>query len=269
MTGNELERLTKALRSDPKMQKAIQRLDRGIGTYKDVNRMAVFIGRRIAEEMGISFSEEALTNYLVAGHGLVAMSAEAAQTNLNNAAKIGLKPKLTKTPNAKIAKAVATVGAAEPEAVTSICENVLPTLMLEMVDDIQRYNADFQQKSGLHPIIRRTWSGSYPSHDTRHTDNCEQMAGEWEYGDRPDDVFWRHEGCRCTVEYFPSKGAEGQITALAKYDVARNGELGAKEETLERRLKNAARQRELDKKYGTRSQIWARRQAKKGNSGGQ
>ena len=115
MTGNELERLTKALQSDPKMIKAIKRLDKGVGTYKDVNSMAIFIGRRIAEEMNIDFSAEALTNYLVAGHGLVAMSAEAAQTNLNSAAKIGLKPKLTKTPNAKIAKAVGTVSADEPQ----------------------------------------------------------------------------------------------------------------------------------------------------------
>lgn len=249
MTNNELERLTKALQSDPKMKKAIARLDKGIGTYKDVNNMAVFIGRRIAEEMDISFSEEALTNYLVAGHGLVAMSAETAQTNLNRAAKIGLKPKTTKAPNAKIAQAVETVSAAEPEAVATICDSVVPTLMLEMVDDIQRYNADFQRDSGLHPMIRRTWSGMYGSHDTRHTDNCEQMAGEWEYGDHPDDVFWRHEGCRCTVEYFPNKNAEGRVTALAKYEVARDGELFSKEETLERRLKDAARRKELDRKY--------------------
>lgn len=249
MTGNELERLTKALRSDPQMIRAIERLDRGVGTYKDVNSMAIFIGRRIAEEMGISFSEEALTNYLVAGHGLVAMSAETAQTNLNRAAKIGLKPKTTKTPNAKIAKAVATVGAAEPEAVATTCENVVPTLMLEMVDDIIRYNADFQRDSGLHPIIRRTWSGSYGTHDTRHTDNCDELAGEWEYGDEPRETYWRHEGCRCTVEYLPSRNAEGRITALAKYEVARDGELGAREETLERRLKDAARRKELDRKY--------------------
>lgn len=249
MTGNELERLTKALQSDPKMQKAIARLDRGVGTYKDVNKMAVFLGKRIAEEMGISFSEEALTNYLVAGHGLVAMSAEAAQTNLNTAAKIGLKPKLTKTPNAKIAKAVGTVAAAEPETVGAICENVVPTLMLEMVDDIIRYNADFQKDSGLHPLIRRTWSGQYGSHDTRHTDNCEEMAGEWEYGDEPPETYWRHEGCRCTVEYLPNKNEKGWTTALAKYEVARDGELFSKEETLERRLKDAARRKELDRKY--------------------
>ena len=249
MTGNELERLTKALRSDPKMIKAIDRLDRGVGTYKEVNKIAVFLGRRIAEEMGISFSEEALTNYLVAGHGLVAMSAEAAQTNLNMAAKIGLKPKTTKTPNSKIAAAVTTVSTAEPEAVAKICDNVLPTLMLEMVDDIQRYNADFQKDSGLYPIIRRTWSGQYGSHDTRHTDNCEELAGEWEYGDEPRETYWRHEGCRCTVEYFPNRNAEGWVTALAKYEVARNGELFSKEETLERRLKDAARRKELDRKY--------------------
>lgn len=249
MTGNELERLTKALQSDPKMIKAIRRLDKGIGTYRDVNSMAIFIGRRIAEEMGISFSEEALTNYLTAGHQLVAMSAQSAQKNLNRAAGVGLKPKLTKAPNAKIAKAVAKVGGAEPESVALICEQTAPTLMLEMVDDIIKYNADFQKDAGLHPIIRRVWSGSYGSHDTRHTDNCEELAGEWEYGDEPRETYMRHEGCRCTVEYLPSRLEKGWTTSLSKYEVARNGDLGAKEETLERRIKDAARRKELDRKY--------------------
>ena len=249
MTGNELERLTKALQSDPKMIKAIKRLDRGVGTYKDVNSMAIFIGRRIAEEMGISFSAEALTNYLEAGHQLVVMSAQSAQTNLNRAAGNNLKPKTTKTPNSKISKAVGAVAAAEPETVGAVCENVVPTLMLGMVDDIVKYNADFQKDAGLRPIIRRTWSGSYGSHDTRHTDNCEELAGEWEYGDEPRETYWRHEGCRCTVEYFPNANAEGEIAALSKYEVARDGALGAKEETLERRIKDAARRKELDRKY--------------------
>ena len=74
------------------------------------------------------------------------------------------------------------------------------------------------------------------------------MAGEWEYGDEPRETYYRHEGCRCTVEYFPNKYAKGEITALAKYEVARNGELGAKEETLDYRLRRAAFRKEWDKK---------------------
>ena len=249
MNEKELQTLTKALQSDPKMIKAVERLDKGIGTYKEVNEMAVFLGKRISEEMGVEFSAEALTNYLRAGHQLVAMSAQTAQVNLNTAAGNKLKAKVTKTPNYKIGKTVSTVAAADAEAIPLICEKVDPTLMLEMVDDIVKYNADFQKEAGLHPIIRRVWSGSYGSHDTRHTDNCEEMAGEWEYGDEPRETYWRHEGCRCTVEYFPNANAEGEITALSKYEVARNGELGAKEETLERRIKNAEWRRNYDRTH--------------------
>lgn len=250
MEEKELQRLLNGIRGDPKVVKAIERLDAGYGTYKEVNTIALQVGKRIADEMSIAFDEEVLTRYLTAGHEIVTMSAEVAQTNLNSAAKIGIKPKLTKTPSYKIEQTVAKIATAEPEVIPRMCENILPGTMLEMVDDIQRYNADFQSDSGLHPIIKRTWSGSYPSHDTRHTDNCEQMAGDWEYGDEPRETYYRHEGCRCTVEYFPNKYARGQITALAKYQVARNGELGAKEETLEKRLKDAARRKELDRKYG-------------------
>lgn len=249
MEEKELQRLLNGIRGDPRVKRAIERLDAGYGTYKDVNTIAIQVGKRIADEMAITFDAESLKRYLAAGHSVITMTAETAQTNLNKAAKIGIKPKLTKTPVHKIEQTAAMIAAAEPEVIPAMCENVLPSFMLGLVDDITRYNADFQKDSGLHPIIKRTWSGQYGTHDTRHTDNCEQMAGEWEYGDEPRETYFRHEGCRCTVEYFPSRGAKGQITALAKYEVARNGELGAKEETLEKRLADAARRKELDRKY--------------------
>lgn len=251
MEEKELQRLLNGIRGDPKVKKAIERLDAGYGTYKEVNTIAIQTGKRIADEMSISFDEEALRRYLVSGHEIINMAAETAQTNLNTAAKIGIKPKLTKTPNYKIDQAVARIAAAEPEAAATMCSNVVPTLMLEMVDDISKYNMDFQAESGLYPIIRRTWSGSYPSHDTKHTDWCHDLAGEWEYGDEPREVYARHEGCQCTVEYFPNKLAKGRIAALSKYEVDRDGALwNTRADTLDKRLKDAARRRELDRKYG-------------------
>lgn len=248
MEEKELQKLLNGIRGDPKVQAAVSRLEKGYGTYKEVNTIALQVGARIADEMSIAFDAEALTRYLDAGHKIITMTAEVAQTNLNNAAKIGIKPMLTKTPHHKIEQTVAKIAAAEPDLVTKVCENVLPSFMLELVDDITRYNADFQKDAGLYPIIKRTWSGSYPSHDTRHTDNCEELAGEWEYGDEPPETYWRHEGCRCTVEYFPNRYAKGQITALSKYEVADTGVLGAKEETRAYREKMAAFRKAFDKK---------------------
>lgn len=249
MDEKQLQRLIEGIRGDPKVAKAIKRLDEGVGTYKEVNTIALQTGKRIADEMAIEFDAEVFRAYLEAGHGLIAMTSETAQANLNRAAGIGIKPKLTKTPNYKIDQAVTRVASAEPEEIAAVCRNVAPTLLTEMVDDIIEYNADFQKDAGLYPIIRRTWSGSYPSHDTRHTDWCHDLAGEWEYGDHPDNVFVKHEGCQCTVEYFPNKFAEGRITALSKYEVARNGELGAKEETLDYRIRRAEFRKEFEKKY--------------------
>ena len=259
MEEKELQQLLKGIRGDPKVQKAIERLDAGVGTYKEVNTIALQVGERIADEMAITFDSEALRRYLVAGHGIINMTAELAQTNLNNAAGIGIAPKLTKVPSYKIDTAIASITAVEEDNVASMCMNVVPSLMLEMVDDIERYNGDFQKDAGLKPVIKRIWSGSYPSHDTRHTDNCEQFAGEWDLGSEPSETYWRHEGCRCTVEIFPNEqtareGIEGTTAALAKYEVDREGVLySTKEETLEKRLKDAEERRRLDKKYRTYS----------------
>lgn len=232
------QQLIEAIGSDKQIGEHIARLDSGFGTYEDVNDIAMFIGDRIADELIASYSPEMLEAYLREGHSLITLFAEVAQKNLNDAAGIGLKPMLTKPPDARIKALAEELSAVAPEMLPEELKNAIPPELLSMVDAIVKYNADFQAKAGLQPVIVRTWSGSYPSHDTKHTDWCHELAGEYKYGSEPSRVYARHKGCRCKVEYFPDARAKGRITALSKGEVDRGGVLwNTRADTLERRLR--------------------------------
>lgn len=244
MEENVLHEIATALENNPQLWEWIRKLDAGVGTYEEAGGIAEILGDEMAKQIASLYTPEQLESYARAGHGLISMVSETAQQNLNDAARIGLKPMLTKYPKAKVdalAKELATVAS---ESLPDEIKNTMPSLLMGMVDDIVKYNADFQAGAGLKPIIVRTWSGSYPNHDTKHTDWCHDLAGEYEYGKEPRRVYARHKGCRCRVEYFPDKTAQGRITALAKGEIDRDGVLwNTKRDTLEDRIRRAIRRK--------------------------
>jgi len=238
------QQLLEALSEHQELWEWIRRLDDGVGTYEEVSKIAEIAGDEIASTLASEYSEEVLDAYMRAGHEIISEVGIQAQQNLNDAARIGIKPKTTKYPNAEVRSFAEEVALAEPETVPEMVKNAVPSMTMGMVDKIVKYNADFQADSGLRPIIKRTWSGSYGSHDTKHTDWCHDLAGEYEYRSEPRNVYARHTGCRCRVEYFPNKSAKGRITALAKGEVDREGVLwNTKAETLESRIRKASKKK--------------------------
>ena len=241
---NIKQQLLEGLSKHKELWEWIKRLDDGIGTYDEVSKIAEIMGDDIAGVLASDYSDELLDAYMVAGHSIITDAGIKAQQNLNDAAHIGIAPKTNKYPRSRVQSLAEEIAQAEPEAVEALVRNGVPTLTMGMVDAMVKYNADFQADSGLKPIIVRTWSGSYPSHDTKHTDWCYELAGKYEYRKEPKNVYARHAGCRCRVEYFPNATAEGRITALAKGEVDRDSVLwNTRADTLEKRLRNAARKK--------------------------
>jgi len=217
---------TELFEKDKTIESVYKKIRQGRATYADASLFSKEVGTILAKTFKqIDFAtvdvndlaENIVLNALNQNIALTDLVCESVQSSLNEAAGIGMNPvKPYHDPSRVkgIQKLVAEAEDAEEIAV-ALNEPVITNAMTN-VDNWVKTNADFQAESGLSPIIVRTWSGSYPSHDTKHTDWCESLAGTWEYGDEPHDVYRRHEGCRCTVEYFPNKKAQGRITALAK-----------------------------------------------------
>lgn len=220
------KRYTELFNQNKTVEAVFKRIRQGRATYKDASDFSEEIGKILAKVFkGIDLDGVDLNDlaYNIVGNAMkqnIALSdltCESVQSILNESAGVGLKPVTPKKNPEKIKGIQDLVANAESEeAVRVALDEPVITNVMSNVDDWVRTNADFQGDAGMKPIIVRTWSGSYPSHDTRHTDWCKDLAGTWEYGDEPNDVYRRHNGCRCRVEYFPNKKAKGRITALSK-----------------------------------------------------
>jgi hypothetical protein len=242
MEENVLQLIVSALDDSPDLWERVRKLDKGSGTYSEASEIAEIVGDEVAKQLAEIYTPEQLDAYVRAAHELVSMVSEVAQQNLNDAARVGIKPLKTKYPKAKVKTLAEELASISEDALPEEVKNALPSFVMGMVDDIVKYNADFQAKAGLKPVIVRTWSGSYPSHDTKHTDWCQELAGTYEYGHEPNRVYARHKGCRCKVEYFPDKRAKGRITALSKGEIDRSGVLwNTRSDTLEARIRKLNR----------------------------
>lgn len=91
-------------------------------------------------------------------------------------------------------------------------ENALVWLMEPIVnnseaffDDFIDSNAKFRNDVGLKATITRKVAGNC-------CDWCAAMAGTYDYASAPDDIYRRHEFCRCTVTYQSGKTSQNVWT---------------------------------------------------------
>lgn len=61
-------------------------------------------------------------------------------------------------------------------------------------DDFVRENAEFRSGAGMKTTITRIAESNCCKW-------CADLEGSWEYGSQPDEVFARHEFCRCSVTF--------------------------------------------------------------------
>lgn len=69
-------------------------------------------------------------------------------------------------------------------------------------DDFVKANALYRSKAGMRTYLKRTLVGGACPY-------CVGLAGTYDYdynGDIPDDVYKRHDSCRCTVTFISEKG---------------------------------------------------------------
>lgn len=80
---------------------------------------------------------------------------------------------------------------------------VMQNVTQSAVDDTIEANAQFQYKSGIRARVERKLGGKCCAW-------CQRLKGNYTYPNVPQEVFQRHENCRCTVIYYPSKTGKGQ-----------------------------------------------------------
>lgn len=125
---------------------------------------------------------------------------------LNENARIGLKAKAAEKDADRINGLVNLASSAEQyDDVSEKLLTAFENFSQSIVDKTIQTNADLHYRAGLNPkIIRKS--------ERKCCEWCANLAGEYDYPtDMPDDVFRRHENCRCTVEYDPGSGKRQNV----------------------------------------------------------
>lgn len=199
-----------------RIKNVLDKLGAGEATYQDAQVYAEKIGQALARafkhnlsaemlpsgRMYYNIAERVLAPMLEESYDEVANVAAKVQQDLNKNAGLGLKAKRAALNEDRIKGLVDRVSNAESfEDVSWILQAPVENFCLNVVDETLKANVEIHAKAGLNPrIIRKAESGCCKW--------CSQLEGEYLYdGDMPEDVFRRHERCRCLVTYDPADGS--------------------------------------------------------------
>lgn len=210
---------TDHLGGNERAKQLLATIESGAAGYADAAEYAKEVGEALAGAFGAVLSESALPDgrmywniaervirpMLEEDHRLVAAAAERVQEALNEAAGIGIKAQAVPLNESRVEGILNRVcGEEEFEKAAWILDEPVVNYSMSVVDESIRRNVEFQGKAGLRPkIVRRA--------EAHCCAWCSKLDGSYTYPDVPQDIYRRHEHCRCTVEYDPGDGKRQDV----------------------------------------------------------
>ena len=207
-------RFSEKIAVNPKIRALAKKIKAGDATYVDAEDYAYLIGNALSEvfmdnlssavlpdgRMYYNIAQRVLQPLLEEDHAIVSDAAAMVQTFLNQKANIGIKAQTVPVDEDRIYGIVNKVAEAESfDDVKWVLDAPVVNFSMNVVDEVLRANVDFQGKSYLTPkVIRRS--------ERKCCKWCSDLDGVYDYPFIPEDVYRRHERCRCTVEYDPADG---------------------------------------------------------------
>lgn len=185
------------------------KIEDGTATYEDAYKYASEIGNLRAKTIKNQISEDKLPDgkmyYNIAervtssclgdDYEKVQEICNVAQKNKNKALKIGLstiEEEIDEEGIKNIANMISNQD--EYDKYSKMFEIACATFSKTVVDRNMKANASFQNKIGLKIVIERIAGAGCCSW-------CSALAGSYEMGKAPDDVWSHHNGCTCSVDY--------------------------------------------------------------------
>lgn len=209
----------KRMEESKEIQTLYQKIQSGGATYADAEDYAYQIGQALSQAFGenlgsavlpdgrmyYNIADRILRPLLEEDYSIVAKAAQMVQQALNQQAGIGITAQTAAVNLDRIQGIVDKVSNAEVfDDVAWVLDEPVKNFSMNVVDETIRKNVNFQGRSGLRPkVIRKS--------ERKCCSWCSNLAGEYEYPDVPEDVYRRHENCRCTVEYDPGSGRRQNV----------------------------------------------------------
>ena len=220
---------TNALERDRMIAKLQRRIDNG-GTWADAEEYAARLGELKSRalqshitaaalpegRMSRELAEEILTPALTENYRMALEAAAQVQEGLNEAAGIGMKAVRPGLNTDRIQGITERIGDSESfEDVAWLLGEPVVNFTQAVADETLEENVEAHVGAGLSPKIERIAEGNCCKW-------CAALEGEWDYADKPRDVYRRHENCRCQVLYKPAKGRYTDVHTKKKFEAERD-----------------------------------------------
>lgn len=245
--------------SSAKIKKALQSLKNNKATYEDANEFAIEVGEILSDvlsknitvnilpdgKMYYNIADRILNPTMNKNYSLISDFTVDIQTELNHQAGLRIKGQKAKLNQSRIDGIIERLSSADNfDDIKWILGEPMVNFSQSVVDDTVRTNAEFQAKAGFGPkIIRKP--------DSKPCDWCKNLVGEYDYydvSDQGNDVFRRHDSCKCTVIFEPRKGKSTKVhvgnEGKRKYI---KDEYGGYELAKEERIKRAKEMEKTEK----------------------
>lgn len=219
------ERLREKEGRDPQIAAFTEKLNARKATQRDVSQYSGRLGELLSETLREILTPDNLPEgklyYNIAARTIGPMLREAdkkindaaiqAQKVIDEENGIGMKAVPAAFPEKRVNDLLYKIGSEEttPEQAQTLMGEPIENNCRKFFDEHVRHNANVRFKAGLSPMIVRTVGSSEIRTSKRRKYHvpckwCISMAGEYPYdevNDTGNDVFRRHSGCRCIVEY--------------------------------------------------------------------
>lgn len=212
------EAFERDMKQDKELVRLLERISEGKASFEDAGEYAARVGEALAAAFGECLSSEVLPEgrmwYNIAervvkpmleeDHQLVTTAAAETITALNRGAEIGMTAQTLPADGERIQGFLDRLSS-EPvyDDVAWMLDAPVVSFSQAAATETLKQSVRVMGKSGLRArIIRRA--------ERRCCKWCSALAGTYDYPDVPDDVYRRHENCRCVVEYDPGEGKKRQ-----------------------------------------------------------
>lgn len=191
------------------IQELLDLLDHKKATYKHANEFAIILGQILSNallgsvttnslpdgRMYYNIGKRLLESTLGNNHKIITDYTNDVQDALNKKAGINLKIATPELNQDRIDGLINRLDS-EPDfdKVKWMLGEPIVNFSQSIIDDSIKANSEQHYKVGLTPKIVRKASGHC-------CEWCQSLVGSYTYPDVPNDVYRRHQNCRCTVDY--------------------------------------------------------------------
>lgn len=221
-----LEKIEKDFRAkvdaDNEMSRLFTKFADDKGTLHDVSLYARRLGDLLSMTLQENLTEDVLPDgkmyYNIADRILNPMmrqnfnltmeQATIIQKMIDAKSGIGLEPISADFPESRVKQIIDSLTEdTEFEVIKARMGEPVANCSHSFADDFIKANALYREKAGMRTYLKRTLVGGACPY-------CVRLAGTFDYSDAPDDIYKRHDSCRCTVTFYSEKVRQNVHTKI-------------------------------------------------------